>query len=171
MQLHVKKPDSTLGRDSLIFVSLLFLHSIAYVSMYPQLGERLGSLSAIPVVVFAWLQGKKAGVIGSIAAISMNIGLSYLLTNDITTTYDLGNLIGMFVMLVIAVVVGHASELNSKLQSEISKRKELEKLLEEKSKMCDVLITEKAKTENRKKADLEAEIYDLKRELLAPKLS
>ena len=161
--LHKKEHQDNLLRDLILFVSSLFVYALFFIILHSQLGDVIASLSSIPVVIFAWLQGKRAALLATVIIYLVNIGLAQLTNSTgIQLVTDLTNLVWMVVITVIGLIVGQMHTYNHKLKSEITKRKHLEILLEEKTKALDKIVNERSKKMEEDQEIIDTEIADIK---------
>ena len=57
----------------IVGLSFTLIHAIAFLSLQPVFGHIIASFALVPVLIFAWFYGMKAGIYATIIAFSANI--------------------------------------------------------------------------------------------------
>lgn len=116
-------------KNILIVVSFL-LYFLALYQLNQIISSASGALAAIPIAIFAWYYGKRAGAIGALAVIVFNLGmLLRLFSKSFDQVLLLNTLLGSLVLLFVGFIVGYVSDLRRQLLHLLAERSQHEETL------------------------------------------
>ena len=114
----------------LVIISLTLAYITAYVLLHPILGFAVNALIAVPVTMAALLFGARSGLAASVGAVSLTWFLMSLSHDPALTEPALQatRVLGYGVLLFLMTIFGFVHQLSTRLQDELVKRVEAERL-------------------------------------------
>jgi PAS domain S-box-containing protein len=116
-QLHRKK------FNMLPLIGVWMLYPVLFLILEPKLGFMVTSFGLVPVLVSGAYFGKRGGAMGGMFFILINIGLGYFSAGNLSHIFEISNLVGSTIILLLGTWAGYFFEIQGRLKFELQARK------------------------------------------------
>ena len=120
------------GQPILLALFFTAVHTVIFFSFQPIIGYAISSFVTLPVLIFAWRYGLKAGVYATLVSFVINNLLVAINEKPFPIQTFIGGLTGHFFTLLVAIIVGKFKDLSLRLNHELAERHQIERYLQEK---------------------------------------
>ena len=113
-----QKLQSDLSDWILMIISwIIYLGGLLYFARYDNAWVLL-ALGALPVIISAWFLGMSTGAFSALIAVAIHLGVS-LVQDGYTTTLILNHLVGLALLAISGMFIGHLRDLQNKSRQEL----------------------------------------------------